>query len=418
METLVVRGKKPLKGQVKISGSKNATLPIMAASLLSSGEVILSGVPDLEDINVMSEVLRILGAKVRREKDILIIDSRTINSVEVPEHISRKMRASNLVMGALLARFQHARVAHPGGCAIGSRPMDLHIKGFLNLGYEINDEYGFMEGKGIAVNGKEVLLDFPSVGATENIMMAATMAPGTTIIRNSAREPEIVDLQNFLNRMGAKVRGAGLDTIRIEGVKSLGEVEHKVIPDRIEAGTFMVAAAITRGDIHIENVVVEHIQPLIAKLREIGVEISPWSSGIRVIGTNNMRPGDIKTMPYPGFPTDMQPQMMALLSTVSGTSIVVETIFENRFMHVQELRRMNADIKIEGRVAIIKGKRRLEGTLVEATDLRAGAALVLAGLLAEGETAITRVEHIYRGYENFDIKLQGIGADIKKGLKA
>lgn len=418
METLVVRGTKPLKGPVKISGSKNATLPIMAASLLSSGEVILSGVPDLEDINVMSEVLKILGAKVRREKDILIIDSSTINSAEVPEHISRRMRASNLVMGALLARFQHARVAHPGGCAIGSRPMDLHIKGFLNLGYEIKDEYGFIEGKGIAVNGKEILLDFPSVGATENIMMAATMAPGTTIIRNSAREPEIVDLQNFLNRMGARVRGAGLDTIRIEGVKSLGGVEHKVIPDRIETGTFMVAAAITRGDMHIENVVIEHIQPLIAKLREIGAEISPWSCGIRVIGTNNMRPTDIKTMPYPGFPTDMQPQMMALLSTVPGTSIVVETIFENRFMHVQELRRMSADIKTEGRVGIIKGKSRLEGTMVEATDLRAGAALVLAGLSAEGKTTVTQVEHIYRGYENFDIKLQGVGAEIKRGLKA
>ena len=414
----MVRGKKPLKGQVKISGSKNATLPIMAASLLSSEEVILSGVPDLEDINVMSEVLRILGAKVRRDKDILIIYSRTIDSVEVPEHISRKMRASNLVMGALLARFNQARVAHPGGCAIGSRPMDLHIKGFLNLGYEIKDEYGFMEGKGVAVNGKEILLDFPSVGATENIMMAATMAPGTTIIRNAAREPEIVDLQNFLNRMGAKVRGAGLDTIRIEGVSKLGGVEHKVIPDRIEAGTFMVATAITRGDVHIENVVVEHIQPLIAKLREVGAEISPWNSGIRVIGTNNMKPTDIKTMPYPGFPTDMQPQMMALLSTIPGTSIVVETIFENRFMHVQELRRMSADIKTEGRVAIIKGKKQLEGTLVEATDLRAGAALVLAGLLSEGETTITQVKHIYRGYENFDTKLQGLGAEIKKGLKA
>jgi UDP-N-acetylglucosamine 1-carboxyvinyltransferase len=418
LETLVVRGKKPLKGQVKISGSKNATLPIMAASLLSSGEVILFGVPDLEDISVMSEVLRILGAKVKREKDTLIIDSHTIHSAEVPEHISRKMRASNLVMGALLARFHQARVAHPGGCAIGSRPMDLHIKGFLNLGYEIKDEYGFMEGRGVAINGKEILLDFPSVGATENIMMAATMAPGTTIIRNAAREPEIVDLQNFLNRMGAKVRGAGLDTIRIEGVNKLGGVEHKVIPDRIEAGTFMVGAAITRGDVHIENVVLEHLQPLIAKLREIGVEISPWNSGIRVIGSNTMRSTDIKTMPYPGFPTDMQPQMMALLSTIPGTSIVVETIFENRFMHVQELRRMSADIKIEGRVAIIKGRRQLEGTLVEATDLRAGAALVLAGLLAEGETTVTQVEHIYRGYENFNIKLQEVGAEIKKGLKA
>jgi len=417
LETLAVRGNKPLKGQVRISGSKNATLPIMAASLLSSGEVILSGVPDLEDINVMSEVLRILGAKVRRENDVLIIDSSSINSVEVPEYISRKMRASNLVMGALLARFHHARVAYPGGCAIGSRPMDLHIKGFTNLGYEINDEYGFMEGKGLAVAGREILLDFPSVGATENIMMAASLTPGTTIIRNSAREPEIVDLQNFLNRMGAKIRGAGLDTIRIEGVATLRGVEHKVIPDRIEAGTFMIAAAITRGDVHIENVVLEHIQPLIAKLREIGIEIISWSSGIRVVANHSLQPTDIKTMPYPGFPTDMQPQMMALLSTVEGTSIIVETIFENRYMHVQELRRMSANIKVEGRVAIIKGKPRMEATLVEATDLRAGAALVLAGLFADGETTITQVDHIYRGYERFDAKLREIGGDIKRGLK-
>jgi len=408
---------RPLKGQVKISGSKNATLPIMAASLLSSGEVILSGVPDLEDINVMSEVLRIMGAKVRRENDVLIIDSRNISPVEVPESISRKMRASNLVMGSLLARFKHVRVAHPGGCAIGSRPMDLHIKGFRNLGYEIIDEYGFMEGRGVNVSGREILLDFPSVGATENIMMAASLTPGNTIIRNAAREPEIVDLQNFLNRMGAKVRGAGLDTIRIEGVNNLGGVEHKVIPDRIEAGTFMVAAAITRGDVHVENVVLEHIQPLIAKLREIGAEVIPWSSGIRVIGNNNMRPTDIKTMPYPGFPTDMQPQMMALLATLEGTGIVVETIFENRFMHVQELRRMSADIKVEGRVAIIKGKKRLEGTVVEATDLRAGAALVSAGLYAEGETTVMQVYHIYRGYEKFDEKLRMIGAEVYKGLK-
>ncbi|MGI5911654.1 MAG: UDP-N-acetylglucosamine 1-carboxyvinyltransferase [Syntrophomonadaceae bacterium] len=417
METLVVGGKKPLKGQVKISGSKNATLPIMAASLLSSGEVILSGVPDLEDINVMSEVLEIMGAKVKRENDVLIIDSRNIKSIEVPEHISRKMRASNLVMGALLARFRKARVAHPGGCAIGRRPMDLHIKGLESLGYKIVDEYGFMEGRAVNLAGREILLDFPSVGATENIMMAASLTPGITIIRNSAREPEIIDLQNFLNRMGAKVRGAGLDAIRIEGVNTLTGVEHKVIPDRIETGTFMVAAAITRGDIYIENVVFEHIQPLIAKLREIGIEIVAGGSSIRVIGNQCLRTTDIKTMPYPGFPTDMQPQMMALLSTIPGTSIVVETIFENRFMHVQELRRMSADIKVEGRVAIIKGKGRIEGTVVEATDLRAGAALVLAGLSAEGETTVMKVHHINRGYENFDTKLKELGALISRGLK-
>jgi len=414
LENLFIRGCIPLKGQVKISGSKNATLPIMAASLMSSGEVVLTGVPDLEDINVMSKALRVLGAKVKREKDILVIDGRTVNSFELSEDISRKMRASNLVMGALLGRFGHAKIAYPGGCAIGTRPMDLHIKGFKNLGYRIIEEHGFMEGKGNSVCGKEILLDFPSVGATENIMMAAALTPGNTIIRNAAREPEIVDLQNFLNRMGAKIRGAGLDTIRIEGVERLGGVEHMVIPDRIEAGTFIVAAAISRGDIYMENIVLEHIQPITAKLKEIGAEIMSWNTKIRVVGNKTYRAANIKTMPYPGFPTDMQAQMMALLSTVSGTSVIVETIFENRFMHVQELRRMGADIKIEGKVAIIKGKKHLEGTSVDATDLRAGAALILAGLYATGETKIGKIDHIDRGYEKIHLKLKELGADIKR----
>ncbi|MEN6350665.1 MAG: UDP-N-acetylglucosamine 1-carboxyvinyltransferase [Syntrophomonas sp.] len=418
MNILTLRGRIPLEGQVRISGSKNATLPIMAASLMSSGEVVLSGVPELEDINVMSEALRILGARVKREADVLIIDSNRLNSCELPENISRKMRASNLVMGALLGRLKRARVAYPGGCAIGIRPMDLHLKGFRNLGYELVEEYGFMEGKGESVNGKEVLLDFPSVGATENIIMAASLTPGTTTIRNAAREPEVVDLQNFLNRMGARIRGAGLDTVRIEGVERLGGVEHMVIPDRIEAGTFMVAAAITKGDVNIENIVIEHIQPLIAKLKEIGVEIMPSYSGIRIVGNNYYRSTDIKTMPYPGFPTDMQAQMMSLLSTVPGTSLLVETIFENRFMHVQELRRMGADIRVEGKIAIIKGKKSLEGTSVEATDLRAGAALILAGLFADGETRIGKVEHINRGYEKIHQKLAALGADIKLEVNA
>ncbi len=414
MDNLLIRGMKPLNGQVKISGSKNSTLPIMAASLLCSGQVILDGVPDLEDIKVMAEALRVLGATVNREEDILIIDGSKVNSCELPENISRKMRASNLVMGALLARCHHAKIAYPGGCAIGTRPMDLHLKGFENLGYKISEEYGFMEGQGKPEGIKDILLDFPSVGATENIMMAATLINGTTLIRNAAREPEIVDLQNFLNRMGAKIKGAGLDTIRIEGVSHLGNVEHSVIPDRIEAGTFMAAAAITRGELWIENVVPEHVQPIIAKLKEIGVEIFHSSSGIKVVGRNRLRSTDIKTMPYPGFPTDMQPQMMSLLSTVRGTSILVETIFENRYMHVQELRRMGADIKVEGRVAIIKGKNRLEGAFVEATDLRAGAALILTGLQADGETVISQVEHIDRGYEKIHIKLESLGADIKR----
>lgn len=414
MDTLVIHGAKPLQGQVKVSGSKNATLPIMAASLMSSGEVVLSGVPDLDDITVMAEVLRTLGAGVSRDGDTMTINSRSVNSAEVPESITRRMRASNLVMGALLARFAQARVAYPGGCAIGSRPMDLHLKGFRNLGYEIDEEFGFMEGRAGKLAGSEILLDFPSVGATENIMMAATLTPGSTIIRNAAREPEIVDLQNFLNRMGARIRGAGLDTIRIEGVKSLDGVEHTVIPDRIEAGTFMVAAAITRGDVWLDNVVPEHIQPLIAKLREIGIEMNTLSSGLRIMGSNELQPTDLKTMPYPGFPTDMQAQMMTLLSTVAGTSVIVETIFENRFMHVQELRRMGADIKIEGRVAIVKGRKKLQGSSVEATDLRAGAALILAGLYAEGETTISSLEHIDRGYEKIHEKLMEIGADIAR----
>lgn len=415
MDCLVVRGAKPLKGQVRISGSKNSTLPIMAASLLCSGEVILTGVPDLEDIKVMSQALEILGAKVKREDDVLIINGSTVDKFELPEEISRKMRASNLVMGALLSRFHHARVAYPGGCAIGTRPMDLHLKGFQSMGFAIREEFGFMEGSASSLGSQEILLDFPSVGATENLMMAAALLPGTTVLRNAAREPEIVDLQNFLNRMGARIRGAGLDTIRIEGVNYLGSVEHAVIPDRIEAGTFMVAAAISRGEVTIENVVLEHIQPLVSKLREIGVEVLTSNSGIKVVGGGRLRPTDVKTMPYPGFPTDMQPQMMALLASVRGTSVLVETIFENRFRHVQELRRMGADIKVEGRVAIIKGKNRLEGASVEATDLRAGAALILAGLFAEGETQIYRVDHIDRGYDKIHTKFNSIGADIVRG---
>ena len=414
MDKLLVRGGLQLKGQVEISGSKNAILPIMAASLMCSEEVILNGVPDLEDITVMSEALSILGAKVKREGDMLIIDGRSVDVCELPECVSRRMRASNLVMGALLGRFKQARVAYPGGCAIGSRPMDLHIKGFRNMGYEITEEHGLMEGRATSGGGKETMLDVPSVGATENIMMAAAMTAGTTIIRNAAREPEIVDLQNFLNRMGAHIKGAGLDAIRIEGVDRLGGVEHTVIPDRIEAGTYMVAAAISRGDVWIANVVCEHLQPLVAKLIEVGVEIIPWSGGLRVIGNQCYRPTDIKTMPYPGFPTDMQAQMMSLLATVEGTSVIVETIFENRFMHVPELRRMGADIKVEGRVAIIKGTKRWEGALVESTDLRAGAALILAGLYARGETVIGRLEHIDRGYERIHEKLKGLGADVKR----
>jgi len=414
LASIVVNGGKSLKGTVNVSGSKNSTLPIMAACLLTDKECILHGVPCLEDIRVMEEVLKKLGAKVKREKDSLIIDPSSVDSWELPEDLTRKMRASNLVMGALLGRFKRAKISYPGGCAIGSRPMDLHIKGFRLLGCQVREDRGYVEAEATGLEGREILLDFPSVGATENIMMAAVQAKGLTVIRNAAREPEIVDLQNFLNRMGAKVRGAGLDTIRIEGGGRLSGVQYDVIPDRIEAGTFMVASAITGGDVLIENVITEHLEPVIAKLTEMGTGVIRCNGGIRIRAHGKVRPVDIKTLPFPGFPTDMQPQIMALLATVEGTSVIVETVFENRFMHVDELRRMGADIRMEGRVAVIQGKKRLTGAAVEATDLRAGAALVLAGLAAEGETVVKKPFHIDRGYENFEGKLKSLGAEIER----
>jgi len=362
----------------------------------------------------MGEVLEQLGAKLTRQNTALLIDTSQVNSIEVPEHLTRKMRASNLVMGALLARFGEARVAHPGGCAIGSRPMDLHIKGFKSLGCSLSEQHGSLIAQAEKLEGREILLDFPSVGATENIMMAASMAGGTTIIRNAAREPEIMDLQNYLNRMGARIRGAGLDTIRVEGVKYLDGTRHEVIPDRIEAGTLMVAAAITSGDVFLENVIVEHVEPISAKLREAGIEVVPYAGALRVRALARPEAVDIKTMPYPGFPTDMQPQFMALLSVAQGSSLVVETIFENRYMHVSELRRMGADIRVEGRIAIIRGKTALQGTVVASSDLRAGAALVLAGLAAEGETRVENIFHLDRGYERFEKKLSQLGANISR----
>jgi UDP-N-acetylglucosamine 1-carboxyvinyltransferase len=382
----------------------------MAACLLARKECILHQVPDLDDVKVMEEVLVSLGARVKRENGTLVINPENINSYELPEYLSRRMRASNLVMGALLGRFGKARVSYPGGCAIGQRPMDIHLKGFREMGYKIEECYGYIEGQAAQLSDCEIMLDFPSVGATENLMMAAAVSSGNTVIRNAAREPEIVDMQNFLNRMGARIRGAGLDVIRIEGVGELNGVEHEVIPDRIEAGTFMVLAAVSKGDVVIENVVAEHLVPVTAKIRETGAEVIQHNGGtLRVLGKRKLGPVDIKTMPYPGFPTDMQPQMMALLAGVEGTSVIVETIFENRFMHVNELRRMGADIKVEGRVAIIKGKNRLRGAAVEATDLRAGAALVIAAVGCTEETIIDNAFHIDRGYEKIEEKLGALG---------
>ncbi|KKM12270.1 UDP-N-acetylglucosamine 1-carboxyvinyltransferase [Clostridiales bacterium PH28_bin88] len=414
MEKFIVMGRTRLEGTVRIGGSKNAVLPIMAASLLTSKNSTIFDVPHLTDVLTMKKVLEHLGARVNFTSEVLEVDTSGVNRHEVAESLTRQMRASNLVMGPLLGRFHRVRVSHPGGCDIGSRPMDLHLKGFQSMGAAIHERYGFIEVEANDLHGAEIHLDFPSVGATENLMMAAVLAKGQTVIRNAAKEPEIVDLQNFLNGLGAKVKGAGLDVIRVEGVTSLNSVEYTIIPDRIEAGTYMTAGAITGGDILITNVIPEHLEPISAKLRETGVTVTEYPDSVRVQCAGRARAVDFKTMPYPGFPTDMQPQVMALMATADGTTVIAETIFDNRFKHVDELRRMGANIKVEGRAAIIKGVPRLSGAFVEATDLRAGAALVLAGLAAEDATIIENIYHIDRGYAQLDGKLNGLGARIMR----
>ncbi|MDF2929632.1 UDP-N-acetylglucosamine 1-carboxyvinyltransferase [Anaerospora sp.] len=413
MEKLIITGGKKLTGTVKVSGAKNAVLPIIAASLLGSTPSRLLEAPNLEDVRTISEVIEHLGVSVAYDEDALVIDSTNITSCEAPYELVRKMRASFLVMGPLLARRGRAKISLPGGCAIGTRPIDLHLKGFEALGAQIELGHGYVEARAPqGLTGARIYLDFPSVGATENILMAASMAKGQTILENPAEEPEIVDLANFLNAMGARIRGAGTNVIRIEGADELRGCTHTVIPDRIEAGTYMVAAAMTDGDVYIENALTEHLKPVVAKLKEAGVKIEEDTDGVRVTGTGTLRSVDIKTLPYPGFPTDMQAQFMALTTIARGTSVVTETVFENRFMHVDELKRMGANIKIEGRSAVVEGSARLLGCPVKATDLRAGAALVLAGLVADGQTEIGYLHHIDRGYDNLVAKLQGLGANI------
>ncbi|MFH7832044.1 UDP-N-acetylglucosamine 1-carboxyvinyltransferase [Bacillus luti] len=416
MEKIIVRGGKRLNGTVRVEGAKNAVLPIIAAALLASdGNNVLSEVPVLSDVYTINEVLRHLNAEVVFENNQVTIDASKELNIEAPFEYVRKMRASVQVMGPLLARNGRARIALPGGCAIGSRPIDQHLKGFEAMGAKVQVGNGFVEAyvEG-ELKGAKIYLDFPSVGATENIMSAATLAKGTTILENAAKEPEIVDLANFLNAMGAKVRGAGTGTIRIEGVDKLYGANHSIIPDRIEAGTFMVAAAITGGDILIENAVPEHLRSITAKMEEMGVKIIEENEGVRVIGPDKLKAVDIKTMPHPGFPTDMQSQMMALLLQADGTSMITETVFENRFMHVEEFRRMNADIKIEGRSVIMNGPNSLQGAEVGATDLRAAAALILAGLVSEGYTRVTELKHLDRGYVDFHKKLAALGATIER----
>lgn len=416
MERLIVKGGNRLVGTVKTSGAKNAVLPIIAASILGTSPSRLDEIPALEDVRTICAVLECLGIKVdASEPHTLKIDSREITSCEAPYELVRSMRASFLVMGPLLARKGYARISQPGGCAIGTRPIDLHLKGFEALGVKIEQGHGYIEASAPeGMTGANIYLDFPSVGATENIMMAAAMANGTTVLENPAEEPEIVDLANYLNQMGARVRGAGTNVITIEGVSELHGVQHSVIPDRIEAGTYMIAAAMTGGDVIIENVLPEHQKPLIAKLREAGALVEEDIDRIHVVGSGRMKAVDIKTLPYPGFPTDMQAQMMAMLSVAEGRSKITETVFENRFMHVVELNRMGANITTEGRSAVITGPAHLTGCTVRATDLRAGAAMILAGLVAEGATEICDIYHIDRGYEEIAAKLTRLGADIKR----
>ena len=417
MEKLIVKGGNRLVGAVKTSGAKNAVLPIIAASILGTTPSHLDEVPMLEDVHTISEVLKCLGLAVEcsPEKNVLDIDSTEITSYEAPYELVRTMRASFLVMGPLLARIGKARISMPGGCAIGARPIDIHLKGFEALGVKIEQGHGYIEASAPeGLKGTSIYFDFPSVGATENIMMAASLAEGTTILENAAEEPEIVDLANYLNKMGAKIRGAGTDTIRIEGVEKLHGADYTIIPDRIEAGTYMIAAAMTGGEIVVENVLPEHQKPLIAKLREAGAVVEEDIDKVRVIGKNPLKAVSIKTLPYPGFPTDMQAQMMAMMVIAEGRSKVTETVFENRFMHVVELNRMGAQISTEGRSAVIDGPCKLTGCDVRATDLRAGAAMILAGLVAEGTTRIGDLHHIDRGYENIVAKLKNLGADIER----
>lgn len=415
MSFFVVQKSEPLKGSVKISGAKNAVLPILCACLLTDEECFVENVPQLSDVFVLIDILKKIGAKAEYNllSESVKIKAENISKDISEEHEAVKLRASFLVMGPLIARTGSARIPLPGGCPIGSRPVDLHLKGFEKLGAKIKQEHGFTEAKG-TLKGNHIYLDFPSVGATENIIMAASLAEGETVIENAAVEPEIIDLINFINKMGGNVFSLGNGTIKITGVKKLHGTRHKVIPDRIEAGTFMAAAAVTGGDITIENAVFPHIKPAAAKLEECGIKVENLYNGIRVSYAGKRKAFNIKTMPFPGFPTDMQAVFMSVMALAKGTSIVTETIFENRFLQIDEMKRMVADIKTEGRVAVVEGVKKLTGSRVNAPDLRAGAALVIAALAAEGQTEIGNIYHIERGYSRLDEKLRKLGAKIEK----
>lgn len=414
MSKFVVEKARAMEGSVTVDGSKNAALPILAATILADGSSTIGGVPDLADIGSMMELLRCLGATVTKDNNgITVSCKKPLCDVTSYELVS-SFRASFLLMGPLLAKCKRVKIFLPGGCPVGARPVDLHLKGFAAMGAKINQGHGYVEAKCKKLTGTDIYLDFPSVGATENLMMAASLAEGQTVIENAAVEPEVVDLANFINSMGGNISGAGTDTIKITGVEYLKGNSHIVIPDRIEAGTFAAVAAVTGSRIQINNVVTEHLKPITAKLKEIGVDIKESGGSLTVDGRSKIKAANIKTLPYPGFPTDMQAPYTAIMSVAEGTSIIVETIFENRFLHVPELIRMGAKIKIDGRAAVVEGVKSLTGAKVRATDLRAGAALVLAALAADGETEISDIEHIDRGYSNFDAKLKGLGVNIER----
>lgn len=408
-----INGGKRLYGEVEVHGAKNSILPILAATILNEGVSVIHNCPRLKDVDSMIEILEHIGCKVSFSGRDIVVDARDVKDSEIPDNLMRTMRSSIFLMGALIARNKKAFISFPGGCDIGHRPIDLHLKGLKKLGVEIEESYGYIRGKGVRVRGNEIHLDLPSVGATENIMLAATLADGITVIRNAAKEPEIEELQNFLNSMGARITGAGTNTIVIEGVKKLHDTEYTIIPDRIVAGTYLCAAAMTRGELTVVKALKEHLEPLISKLKETGCELKTGNDYIKI--TCNKRPKAVDmivTLPYPGFPTDLQPQIVSVLSIAEGTSIVTETIFDNRFKYTEELVRMGADIKVEGRVAVIRGVDKITGAKVLAKDLRGGVALVIAGLGAEGTTVVEGAEHIDRGYESLEKALKSVGADI------
>lgn len=414
MDKIIIEGGARLKGEVRISGAKNAALPILASTILSPGTNTILNTPGLIDIKTMGKILAHLGAKVEVEEGRVEIDTTHINNPEAPYDLVRSMRASVLVLCPLIARMGEAKVSLPGGCAIGARPINLHLMGLEKMGAKVEIEHGYVKVKAKRLKGAKIYLDMPTVTGTENLMMAAALADGTTVIENAACEPEVSDLAEALKKMGARIEGAGKDVITIEGVNSLNPVEYSVIPDRIEAGTFMVAGAITDGNIKLKGCIPGHLDAVVAKIKEAGVEIIEEEGGLRVKGIKRPKAVDIKTMPHPGFPTDMQAQMMALMSVADGISVITETIFENRFMHVAELRRMGADIKIEGNTAIVNGVPDISGAPLMATDLRASASLIIAGLAAKGKTTLSRVYHIDRGYEKIEKKLDGLGAKITR----